>query len=112
MDVYKRSYKLAVEIHNWSLKLPRELQFDLGSQMRRCSRSIPSNIAEGLGKNASKNDKINFLKISLGSNDEILFNLNFVSDVGLMDKASFEHYANEYVIVGKELSGLILSTSN
>ena len=112
LDVYKRSYRLAVEIHKWSLSLPRELQFDLGSQIRRASRSIPSNIAEGLGRHSSKIDKANFLSMSLGSNDEVLFNLNFMRDVELMSQEKFDKFFPEYDIVGRELTGLIKSTSN
>jgi len=69
LDVYKRSYKLALRIYNFSFKLPKELQYDLGDQIRRASRSIPSNIAEGYSRNKSVKDKINFLNDALGSNE-------------------------------------------
>jgi len=57
LDVYKRSYKLAVSLHKLSLNFPKKLQYDLGSQVRRASRSIPSNLAEGLGKHTSSKEK-------------------------------------------------------
>ena len=47
LEVYQRSFRLALEIHKFSLTLSKELQFDLADQIRRASRSIPSNIAEG-----------------------------------------------------------------
>ena len=115
LDVYQRSYRLAVEIHKWSLGLPKELQFDLGSQIRRASRSIPSNIAEGLGKQMSSKDKVKFLTISLGSNDEMLFNLNFLKDIDLMKMKEFDYFFAEFTICGKQLNRLIssiLSTSH
>ena len=86
LDVYKRSYKLAVEIHKFSLRLPREYKFELADQIRRASRSISSNIAEGIGRNKSKKDIINLLRDALGSNDEMLFNLEFMKDVDLLKK--------------------------
>ncbi|MDE2019078.1 MAG: four helix bundle protein [Patescibacteria group bacterium] len=50
LDVYQRSYRLAVRIHNISLGLPREYRFDIADQIRRSPRSIPLNIAEGFGR--------------------------------------------------------------
>ena len=79
LDVYKRSYELSLEIHKLSLKLPREYKFELANQIRRASRSIPSNIVEGFGRNKSKKDIINYLKDSLGSNDEMLLDIKFMS---------------------------------
>ena len=76
-DVYQRAYKLAIQIHQLSYSLPKELQFDLADQVRRASRSIPSNIAEGYGRRKSTKDIQNFLTTTLGSNDEMLFTLNY-----------------------------------
>lgn len=109
LDVFRRSYELALKIHRFSLKLPKELQYDLADQIRRASRSIPSNIAEGYGRNKSFKDKINFLNSALGSNDEILFNLDFLKDSNLILKEIFEEFHNDYVICGKQLNQLIKS---
>lgn len=86
-EVYKRSYRLALEIHKFSLSLPRYLQFDIGDQIRklvsrrleirRASRSIPSDIAEAYARAKSNKDKVNLLSDALGSNEEMLFNLDF-----------------------------------
>jgi four helix bundle protein len=107
LDVYKRAYSLALRIYQFSLKLPRELQYDLADQIRRASRSIPSNIAEGYSRNKSSKDKINFLNDALGSNEEMLFNLEFMKDAGLISLKDFEDPYKEYVICGKQLYKLI-----
>lgn len=107
LDVYKRSYKLALRIYNFSFKLPKELQYDLGDQIRRASRSIPSNIAEGYSRNKSVNDKINFLNDTLGSNEEMLFNLEFMKDANLISQKDFQEFYKEYTICGKQLYRLI-----
>ena len=109
LDVYKRSYNLAKEIHKLSLGLPKQLQFDLGSQIRRCSRSIPSNIAEGFARNQSHKDLVSFLNISLGSNDEMLFNLDFMHDLELIETKFYTKLKNDYTICGKQLYRLIQS---
>ena len=51
-DVFKRAYRLSLEIHRASLDWPRQEQRGLGDQMRRASKSIPANLAEGFGKQA------------------------------------------------------------
>ena len=107
LDVFKRSYELALKIHSLSLKLPKELQYDLADQLRRASRSIPSNIVEGYSRNKSLRDKINFLKSALGSNEEMLFNLKFLKDVRLISSTEFQDLYKEYIICVKQLTKLI-----
>src|SRR3989344_9457403 len=109
LDVYKRSYNLAVKIHKLAAQLPREYKFDLADQMRRASRSIPSNIAEGFGRRKSKKDTINHLKDSLGSNDEMIFNMEFMKDTDILKLENVKQYLEEYTIVGKQLFRLIES---
>lgn len=109
LEVYQRSYKLAIEIHKFSLTLPKILQYDLGDQVRRASRSIPSNIAEGYGRNKSKKDKTNFLNTAIGSCEEMLFNLEFMRDVNLLSSEKYIHWSKEYTICAKQLTNLIKS---
>jgi len=109
LDVYKRSYTLALRIHALSLQLPREYRFDIADQIRRASRSIPSNIAEGYARRKSNKDTLNFIKDALGSNDEMLFNLEFMKDVGLLNQETYHVYQKEYTICGKQLYNLIQS---
>lgn len=75
LDVYKRSFNAAVAIYKLSLGLPDYLQYDVVDDLRRAARSIPSNIAEGYGRNKSSADICNFLRTALGSNDEVLRNI-------------------------------------
>lgn len=109
LEVYKKTYKLAVLIHKLSLKLPNNLQFDLGDQLRRALRSIPSNIIEGMTRNQSDRDKVHFLRIALGSNNEVLFNLKFLRDVSLLNEFEFKKFFEEYTITGKQIYCLIES---
>ena len=50
LEVFQRAYRLSLEIHRVSLELPKIEQHALGDQVRRASKSIPVNIAEGFGK--------------------------------------------------------------
>ncbi|MDX5338946.1 MAG: four helix bundle protein [Cyclobacteriaceae bacterium] len=83
--VWQKSIELAVEVYQLTEKLPKEEKFGLISQINRSVISIPSNIAEGAGRNTSKEFN-NFLGIAQGSSFEldtqlIISNrLNFISD--------------------------------
>lgn len=109
LEVYKRSYRLALEIHNFSLTLPKSMQFDLADQIRRASRSVASNIAEAYARSKSAKDKINLLKVALGSNEEILFNLNFLKDSKLLSSDLYGKWYSDYTSNGKQLYRLIES---
>ena len=109
LEVYKRSYSLSLEIHKFSMTLPKSLQYDLADQIRRASRSVASNIAEAYARSKSSKDKINMLKISLGSNEEVLFNLSFLKDSELLSTDLFDKWYSEYTSNGKQLYRLIES---
>ena len=109
LEVYKRSYRLAIEIHKFSLILPRYIQFDIGDQIRRASRSIPSDIAEAYARSKSNKDRVNLLNDAAGSNEEMLFNLDFMRGVELIDKLKSDKWHEEYTINGKQLFRLIES---
>ncbi|MBM6499479.1 four helix bundle protein [Flavobacterium macrobrachii] len=67
LDIYKISLALFYEIHPASLLLPKHELYELGSQIRRSSDSVNSNIVEGYGRNRYKADFIRFLVFSHSS---------------------------------------------
>lgn len=75
--VWQRSMELVKEIYLITEKLPKNEQFGLISQMRRCAVSIPSNIAEGKARRTGK-DFMNFLHIAHGSVAELFTQLSLV----------------------------------
>jgi four helix bundle protein len=58
--------QLVIEIYKLTSSFPKEELYSLTSQIRRCSVSIPSNIAEGYGRKSTQ-DYVRFLQISVGS---------------------------------------------
>lgn len=68
--VWQKSMQLVKEVYTLVKTMPKEEQFALSDQMRRAVVSIPSNIAEGYGRN-STNDYIRFLNIARGSKYEL-----------------------------------------
>ncbi|MCK4810139.1 MAG: four helix bundle protein [Candidatus Omnitrophica bacterium] len=70
LRVWKKGIELVKEIYKTTKSFPKEEQYGLSSQMRRCAISIPSNIAEGFRRKHNKEYK-QFLNISLGSCAEL-----------------------------------------
>ena len=85
LKVWQKARELSKIIYKTTKFFPEDERFGLISQMRRCSASISSNIAEGTGRHSSK-DKARFTEIAYGSalellNQSILSNdLEFLSD--------------------------------
>lgn len=70
LDVWKLSMELVLEVYKITQKFPKEEIYGLVSQMRRSAVSIPSNIAEGAGRQSIKQYKL-FLSYSKGSAVEL-----------------------------------------
>ena len=68
--VWQKSMDLVEEVYKLVRRLPKEETYALSDQMRRAVVSIPSNIAEGYGRNAPK-EYVRFLNIARGSKHEI-----------------------------------------
>lgn len=89
LKVWQKAIDLAVEVYRITEKLPREERFGLISQINRCVVSIPSNIAEGAGRNSNK-DFDHFLGISLGSSFELDTQLIISNRLGYVALDEFE----------------------
>jgi four helix bundle protein len=82
--VWQKGMNLVTEVYKITQNFPSSEIYALTSQIRRCAVSIPSNIAEGYGRNSTADYK-RFLQIAAGSlfelqtQIEIAFNLNYIS---------------------------------
>lgn len=104
LDVYKRARKLAIELHKLSLEWPKIEQFGgIADQLRRSSKSVNANVAEGLSKNTSVADKCKFLQIALGSAEECRVWLDFSVELGYLDLAQAEVFRKTYQEVAAQL---------
>lgn len=61
LDIYNLSFELFIDTHRLSFRLPKYELYELGSQLRRSSDSVNSNIVEGYGRRSYKADYIRFL---------------------------------------------------
>lgn len=81
LEVYQESFRLFVEIHKLSHRLPKYELYEQGSQIRRSADSINSNIVEGYGRKSYKHDFCQFLIYARASNDETVNHLRKIAAV-------------------------------
>jgi len=80
LDVYQLAHALGVKIHQLSLELPKLEQYETGSQLRRSSKSISANIAEGFGRRRYKAEFVRFLVFAHSSCNETIEWMEYVKD--------------------------------
>ncbi len=106
LEVWQRAYALALDVYRASRQFPREEIYSLTSQVRRCSISIPSNIAEGCGRQTDADFK-RFLHIAMGSAAELECQLMLIRDLKLIDIPKSDQLLNEVAVTRKMLNALI-----
>lgn len=80
LQIYQLSHAWAVEIHRFTLHLPRFEQYETASQLRRASKSVSANIVEGYGRRTYKADFVKFLIYAHASCDESIEWLQYTGD--------------------------------
>jgi four helix bundle protein len=107
LHVFERAYKVSLEVHQLSLQFPKIEQYALGDQMRRASKSICANLAEGYGKRAGSNKEFrNYILISLGSSDEMQIWIRYCKDLGYVVETQATKFIQEYQEISKMLNSL------
>ena len=106
LDVWKKARSLVKEVYLVTRSFPKDEMYGLMSQMRRCAVSIPSNIAEGYGRQFKK-ETIQFLHIARGSLFELETQLFIASDLSYIDEECLEKLLMQLDDCKKLLNGLI-----
>jgi four helix bundle protein len=113
LDIYKKAHKLAIEIHEMSLKLPKFEMYEEGSQIRKSSKSVKNNIVEGFGRRRYKQEFIKFLTYSIASCDETRDHLDTLYETkSLRSKERYEYFCEEYDHLDKMISNFIKSVDS
>ena len=108
LKVWQKTYHLSLEIYKATANFPAEEKFGLTSQIRRASISIPSNIAEGYGRNTT-NKYIRFLNISYGSICELETQILISGDLGYIKNTKLNKLTDKILEVERMLKALINS---
>ena len=107
LEVFKRAYRVSLELHKASLQFPRIEQFALADQVRRASKSVPGNIAEGFGKQRGSTAEFKrYLLIAVGSSDEMQVWLKYCADLDYIDREICEAWRDEYRQIARMLQSL------
>ena len=111
LNIWKLSREIVIDIHKMTLtELPKFEMFELGSQIRRSSKSVKATIVEGYGRRRYKQDFIRFMTYAIASNDETMDHLETLFETeSLRDKELFERYHEKLTILGKKLNKFIKS---
>ncbi|MBN8857882.1 MAG: four helix bundle protein [Sphingobacteriales bacterium] len=106
LTIWIKSHQLTLKIYNLTKLFPKEETFGLISQMHRAAYSIPSNIAEGCGRNSNPDFK-RFLTISVGSASELEYQLFLSHDLGFIPETLFKELETETIQLRKMIYTLI-----
>ena len=107
LAVYEKSYKAVLDIYQMSEKFPERERYAMGDQIRRAAMSIPMNIAEGYGKQESAAEFRRYLRMSMGSANEVRVLPDFAKDLGYAKEGVCREMQRRYEEIGKMLNGLI-----
>jgi four helix bundle protein len=107
LKVYQLAYKLAMEIFHLSKAFPREELYSLTDQIRRSSRSVATNLAEGFRKRQYPNMLVSKLTDCDGEASETQVWLDFALDCGYLSRVNHDRLTAGYEEVGKMIGGMI-----
>lgn len=106
LEVYKRSFKIAMDIFWMTRQFPKEEVYSLTSQITRSSRSISANLSEGWAKRTYENIFKQHLIHSLGSCSETENWLEFALECKYIDQQNYNQFSDELDQIGKMLNTL------
>lgn len=104
--VWQKAMSLVTDVYTASAKFPQSEMYGLTSQIRRSAVSVPSNIAEGYGRNATGDYK-RFLQISIASLFELQTQLEIACNLSYYTKESFDSLIDKTYELERMLSSLI-----
>jgi four helix bundle protein len=105
LEVWQLGMDLAEECYRVTKSFPKEELFGMTSQIRRAAVSIPANIAEGQGREHTK-EFLHHLSVARGSLVELETHLMLSQRVGLLDQAKATHILAQTERISRMLSGL------
>jgi four helix bundle protein len=106
LKVWEKSHEITLTIYKETKKFPKDELYGLVSQLRRAVISIPTNIAEGCGKNTNK-EFANYLQISMGSASETEYLVFLCSKLGYISENIESELIGNITEIKKMLASLL-----
>lgn len=111
LKVWQEGKAISILVYRITSAFPAEERFGLVSQIRRSAVSIPSNIAEGWGRNTNQN-LIMFLRNSMGSLCELKTQLEISFELGFVNEQTFEEIQQRLNLLSRQLIKFINSIND
>ena len=105
---WQKSMALVKRVYSLSKEFPNDERFGLTSQIRRAAVSVPSNIAEGQGRDSTK-EFIHHLSIAYGSLMEVETQILIGQDLGYLRNEAVSTLLAESAEAGRIINGLMRS---
>ena len=114
LEVFRRAYQVSLDLHRASLRFPKIEQLaGLADQLRRASKSICGNLAEGYGKRRRSIAEFKrYVLMAIGSADEVQVWLRYCSDLEYIDQVQCAQWRDEYRQIARMLQGLYTKLSS
>jgi len=106
LDIYNLAYRLAIDVHKMTMSLPKFELYEQGSQIRRSSKSIKDNIAEGFGRRRYKDEFVRFLVFAHSSCDETISQLTMINEL-YFENNGLTRLLEEYELLGGKINKFI-----
>ncbi|TPL70064.1 four helix bundle protein [Mesorhizobium sp. B2-4-1] len=98
LDVYRHAYGVSLDVHKATLVFPKMEQYGLADQMRRSSKAICANLAEGFAKQThSRPEFARFISMAMGSCSEVETWISYAFDLGYITHAQRDEWLQSYV---------------
>lgn len=107
LKVYQLAYLLTREISELTKHFPSEEKYSMVDQMRRASRSVPANIAEGYRKRQYRKMFLSKMADADGESAEMLFWVDLARDHGYLESVVHQRLTERYLEVGRMLGGIL-----
>jgi four helix bundle protein len=105
LKVWEKGHKMTLTAYKLTSGFPKHELFGLTSQIRRCSSSIPANIAEGCGR-MGNSEFHRFLQMACGSVNELEYHFLLARDLDYMSQSDYESAQKELVDLKRMLVAL------
>jgi four helix bundle protein len=105
LSVWQEAHKLTLEVYKLTAKFPAAEKYGIASQLRRCSSSVPANIAEGFGR-ATTRELVRCLQIARGELEETRYFVLLSRDLGYVTAQDCEGVGQHCNSIGRLINAL------
>ena len=106
LHVWEKAHQFVLEVYRVSRVFPKEERYGLTSQLRRSAMSIPTNIAEGCGRQGDA-ELSRFCQIAMGSASEVEYQLQLATDLNILSKDEYAKMNDQLVELKRMLNSFI-----